>query len=68
MEQALKPFPQYTNVQNLYDDDGPQLTTRFQLQGEKRFSNGLSYLASLTLGQRTDQCGPRVLRILQYAA
>ena len=51
VEQALKPFPQYTNVQNLYDDTGSSFYNSFQAQGEKRFSNGLSYLASLTLGR-----------------
>jgi len=51
VEQALKPYPQYTNVQNLYDDFGNSYYNALQLQGEKRFSNGLSYLASLTLGR-----------------
>ncbi len=51
VEQALKPFPQYTNVQNLYDDSGSSFYNALQVQGEKRYSNGLSYLASLTLGR-----------------
>jgi hypothetical protein len=51
VEQALKPFPQYTNVQNLYDDAGSSFYNSFQAQAEKRFTNGLSYLASLTFGR-----------------
>ena len=49
--QALKPFPQYTNVQNLYDMTGSSFYNALQAQGVKRFSNGLSYLASLTYGR-----------------
>jgi len=49
--QALRPFPQYSNVQNLYDLSGRSTYNALQLQGEKRFSGGLSYLASLTLGR-----------------
>jgi hypothetical protein len=51
VEQALKPYPQYSNVQNLYDDAGTSFYNALQMQGEKRFSNGLSYLGSLTLGR-----------------
>ena len=49
--QALRPFPQYTRVQNLYDDEGRSSYQSIQPQIQKRFSNGLSYLASLTLAQ-----------------
>ena len=49
--QALRPYPQYSNVQNLYDLTGSSFYNALQAQGEKRFSNGLSYLASLTLGR-----------------
>lgn len=49
--QALRPFPQYSNVQNLYDLTGRSNYNALQLQAEKRFSNGLSYLSSLTLGR-----------------
>ena len=49
--QALRPFPQYSNIQNLYDLTGRSNYNALQLQAEKRFSNGLSYLSSLTLGR-----------------
>jgi hypothetical protein len=49
--QALKPYPQYTNVQNLYDLSGSSFYNALQAQGVKRFSNGLSFLSSLTFGR-----------------
>jgi hypothetical protein len=49
--QALRPFPQYTSVQNLYDDAGSSSYESFQPQIQKRFTNGLSYLGSLTLAR-----------------
>ena len=47
--QTLKPFPQYTNVNQNFDMSGTSFYNAMQVQAEKRFSNGLSYLASLTL-------------------
>lgn len=49
--QALRPFPQYQSVTNLYDDAGSSSYQSFQPQIQKRFSGGLSYLASLTLAR-----------------
>lgn len=49
--QALRPFPQYQSVQNLYDNAGSSSYQSFQPQIQKRFTNGLSYLASLTLAR-----------------
>jgi hypothetical protein len=49
--QALRPFPQYSNVQNLYDLTGSFFYNSLQAQAQKRFSNGLSYLSSLTLAR-----------------
>jgi len=46
VEQALRPFPQYSSVGNLYDMAGTFSYNAFQAQAEKRFTNGLSYLAS----------------------
>ena len=47
--QALHPFPQYQGVTNLYDNAGSSSYESFQPQVQKRFTNGLSYLGSLTL-------------------
>lgn len=47
VEQALRPFPQYAGIQNLYDMTGTFFYNSFQVQAEKRLSNGLSYLASM---------------------
>ncbi len=49
--QALRPFPQYSNIQNLYDLAGSFSYQSLQTQMQKRLSNGLSYLASLTLAR-----------------
>ncbi len=49
--QALRPFPQYSYVGQDYDMSGTTFYNAMQAQGEKRFSNGLSYLASLTLAR-----------------
>ena len=49
--QALEPFPQYAGIYNLYEHDGIAFYNGLQVQAEKRFSNGLSYLADLTLSR-----------------
>jgi hypothetical protein len=49
--QALRPFPQYQSVTNLYDDAGSSSYQSFQPQIQKRFTNGLSYLGSVTLAR-----------------
>ena len=48
---ALAPFPQYSNVYNNYDLTGAANYEGLQFSAEKRFSNGLAYLASYTLSQ-----------------
>ncbi len=53
VEQALTPFPQFGQYYPLYEQDGTAFYNALQVQGEKRFSNGLSYLASLTLSRNT---------------
>lgn len=49
--QTLIPFPQYSDIYNTYETDGTAFYNALQAQGEKRFSNGLSYLADLTLSR-----------------
>lgn len=52
VEQALRPFPQYSGIQNLYDMSGTFFYNALQAQAEKRLSNGLSYLASVDFDQQ----------------
>ena len=49
--QTLIPFPQYSDIYNTYETDGTAFYNGLQAQGEKRFSDGLSYLADLTLSR-----------------
>ena len=51
VEQALLPFPQFAGLQNNFDYEGSAFYKAFQVQGEKRFSNGLSFLAAFTLAR-----------------
>ena len=51
MEQSLEPFPQFGGYFPVYEHNGTALYNTAQVQVEKRFSNGLSYLASLTMGR-----------------
>jgi hypothetical protein len=50
LEQALTPFPQFGGYFPVYESDGSSFYNAAQIQTEKRFSNGLSYLISITLG------------------
>lgn len=52
VEQALRPFPQYAGIQNLYDMTGTFFYNALQAQAEKRLSNGLSYLASINFDRQ----------------
>lgn len=47
--QALVPFPQYGYIFNNFEGSGSDLYNSAQLQLEKRFTNGLSFLAGYTL-------------------
>jgi hypothetical protein len=49
--QTLLPFPQYSDIYNTYETEGTAFYNGLQLQGEKRFSNGLSFLADLTFSR-----------------
>lgn len=51
LQQALRPFPQYTSLQNNFDMTGTALYNAMQLQFQKRFSNGLSFLTAYTLSR-----------------
>ncbi len=49
--QALRPFPQYSNIFNNFDMNGTSLYNAMQFQVEKRYSNGLSFLVSYNLSR-----------------
>ncbi|MGB8478606.1 MAG: carboxypeptidase-like regulatory domain-containing protein [Acidobacteriaceae bacterium] len=51
VEQALTPFPQYGGYYPAYEMDGTAFYNAFQMQAEKRFSSGFSYLADITLSR-----------------
>lgn len=49
--QALKPFPQYADIENSFEGSGTVFYQGFQAQAEKRYTNGLAFLYSLTLAR-----------------
>lgn len=49
--QALRPFPQYSDIQNDFDYNGSSFYNSMQIQYEKRFSQGLSFLTTYTLSR-----------------
>lgn len=51
LEQALEPYPQFAGFSPSFEQDGTSFYNGLQVQGEKRLSNGLSYLANFTLAR-----------------
>lgn len=51
VEQALSPYPQYSGVMNNFDLAGTTFYNALQVQAEKRFTNGISYLTDVTLAR-----------------
>lgn len=49
--QALRPYPQYADIFNNFDMNGSSLYNAMQLQLEKRYTSGLSFLVSYTLSR-----------------
>ena len=49
--QALRPYPQYASIFNNFDDTGSSLYNALQVQLEKRYTNGLSFLVSYNLSK-----------------
>ncbi|MDQ2844321.1 MAG: TonB-dependent receptor [Acidobacteriota bacterium] len=49
--QALRPYPQYSDIFNNFDMTGSSLYNALQLQIEKRYTNGLSFLVSYNLSR-----------------
>jgi hypothetical protein len=52
--QALTPFPQYSYIFNNFEGSGTTYYQGMQVQAEKRFTNGLSFLAGYTLSRLWD--------------
>jgi hypothetical protein len=48
---ALTPFPQYSDIYNTYETEGTSFYNGLQAQGEKRFSNDVSFLVDFTLSR-----------------
>ncbi|MBV9296222.1 MAG: TonB-dependent receptor [Acidobacteriaceae bacterium] len=49
--QALRPYPQYSDIFNNFDMTGSSLYNALQVQIEKRYTNGLSFLVSYNLSR-----------------
>jgi hypothetical protein len=49
--QALRPYPQFASIFNNFDNSGSALYNAMQVQVEKRYSTGLSFLVSYTLSR-----------------
>jgi Carboxypeptidase regulatory-like domain len=49
--QALRPYPQYSNILNNFDMTGSSFYNAMQIQLEKRYTNGLSFLVSYNLSR-----------------
>jgi hypothetical protein len=52
--QALTPYPQYSYIFNNFEGSGTTYYQSAQIEMEKRFSNGLSFLAGYTLSRLWD--------------
>lgn len=51
VNQALRPFPQFTGINNPWQPIGASSYHSFQMKLQKRFSDGLSFLTSYTLSK-----------------
>jgi hypothetical protein len=49
--QALRPYPQYSDIFNNFDMNGSSFYNAMQLQVEKRYQSGLSFLVSYNLSK-----------------
>jgi hypothetical protein len=52
--QALTPYPQYSNIFNNFEAKGTTYYQSMQVSVEKRFTNGLAFLAGYTLSRQYD--------------
>jgi hypothetical protein len=51
LQQALLPYPMYSGLTDNFEHAGSSLYNAMQVQAEKRFSSGLSFLANYTLSR-----------------
>lgn len=51
VSQALRPYPQYTGIRNLYQPIGWSTYNALQMRLQKRYSSGVSFLAAYTLSK-----------------
>jgi hypothetical protein len=51
VSQALRPYPQYSDVRNLYQPIGWSTYNAMQMRLQRRFSAGISFLAAYTLSK-----------------
>ena len=49
--QALRPYPQFASIFDNFDDTGSALYNAMQIQVEKRYTSGLSFLVAYTLSR-----------------
>jgi len=52
--QSLSPYPQYATIFNNFEGSGTTFYNSIQIEVDKRFSNGLSFLAGYTLSHLMD--------------
>jgi hypothetical protein len=55
--QALLPYPQFASIFNNFDDNGSSLYNAMQLQVEKHYSRGLSFLVAYNLSKMMSNTG-----------
>ncbi len=51
VQQALRPYPQYSGIFNNFDDSGSSLYNALQVELRRRFSNGLMFLVTYNLSR-----------------
>lgn len=57
LAQALRPFPQYSNITTISYPSGSSSWNGFLLQARKRYSNGLTYLVAYTWSKEFSDVG-----------
>jgi len=57
VQQSFTPYPQFSNIFNNFEGSGTTYYQSGQLEVEKRFSNGLSFLVGYTLSHQMDNTG-----------
>jgi outer membrane receptor protein involved in Fe transport len=66
--QALRPFPQYNNVFNDFENIGNSTYHAFQAKIEKRFSQNLNFLVAYTASKSIDAAGSQLAAFFSTGA